>query len=194
MGSEKKEAQPRAFFSGGHQIADRSRDPEATVVLVGDGRLGQHPISAVMYIISFHKHSPSLKADDSYTPDFIFPQHCSTPLPMNCHDEDLATGILIARPLEEPTIATKLILSIRIASCIRRFFDAVNFSSSASYDLCLQIDQEIREVLRTSPSYLHAETSISHLPSFVASMRNYVRRCHLPPSGSSVHHADKKVF
>lgn len=53
----------------------------------------------------------------------IFPSHFSTPLPTNCRDEDLAEGNLIVRPLEEPTISTKLILSIRVASCIRRFFE-----------------------------------------------------------------------
>ncbi|KAM0753038.1 hypothetical protein T439DRAFT_323651 [Meredithblackwellia eburnea MCA 4105] len=103
----------------------------------------------------------------------IFPSHFSTPLPTNCHDEDLATGNLVSRPLEEPTVATKLIISIRVASCIRRFFEDVNSLGGLSYDLCLQIDREIREIIRACPSYLHADTDLTHMPQFVASFRDY---------------------
>ncbi|KAK4704734.1 hypothetical protein P7C70_g1473, partial [Phenoliferia sp. Uapishka_3] len=103
----------------------------------------------------------------------IFPSHFSTPLPTNSHDEDLANGSLIIRPLEEPTHVSKLIISIKVASCVRRFFEDVNSLGGLSYDLCLQIDREIREIIRTCPSYLSPDANIRHLPSFVGSFRNY---------------------
>ncbi|KAL8279331.1 hypothetical protein RQP46_008368 [Phenoliferia psychrophenolica] len=81
----------------------------------------------------------------------IFPSHFTTPLPTNCHDEDLACGNLV----------------------IRRFFEDVNSLGGLSYDLCLQIDRDIREIISTCPVYLSPDADVRHLPAFVSSFRNY---------------------
>ncbi|KAI5480534.1 C6 transcription factor [Pseudohyphozyma bogoriensis] len=103
----------------------------------------------------------------------VHPSHATTPMPVNVLDEDLSAGNLIARPMEEPTPATKLILTFSIANSIRRFFEEVNSAGGLSYDKCLEVDKDIRQVIRTAPSYLDPAANISHLPPFVESMRNY---------------------
>lgn len=99
----------------------------------------------------------------------IFPSHCTTPLPANCHDSDLATGQLVNRALDEPTTVTKLLLSMRIASCVRVFFEGMNVGG-LSYELCLQVDKEIRDTIRAAPHSLQANSEISHLPPYIRFM------------------------
>ncbi|KAK4700764.1 hypothetical protein P7C70_g5474, partial [Phenoliferia sp. Uapishka_3] len=106
-------------------------------------------------------------------PYAINPIHCTTPLPLNVHDEDLAKGILISRPMDEPTVASKTILSLRVASCIRRFYDEISVAGSQKAALCKDVDAEIRNILRTAPSFIQPDANISHLPEFVSWLRSY---------------------
>ena len=106
----------------------------------------------------------------------IFPSHCTTPLPTNCLDADLATGHLAPLPLSNPTPVAKILLSHKIAACVRRFFEDVNAANSSgpSYDRALQVDREIRDVLKTAPAWLReAEADVGHLPAWVAWVRHY---------------------
>lgn len=91
---------------------------------------------------------------------------------MNCFDSDLATGQLVYRPLDEATPVTKLLLSMRIASCVRVFFDGMN-GGGVSYDLCLQIDAELRDTIRGAPEALQVNSDISHLPPYIRFMAHY---------------------
>ncbi|KAL8286362.1 hypothetical protein RQP46_004379 [Phenoliferia psychrophenolica] len=106
-------------------------------------------------------------------PYAIIPAHCTTPPPINCHDEDLARGLLVARPMDEPTVVSKLILTMRVASCIRRFFEDINQAGSMNATLCRMVDTEIRAILATGPSWLQPEINIDHLPPFVSWFRRY---------------------
>ncbi|KAM0756031.1 hypothetical protein T439DRAFT_320720 [Meredithblackwellia eburnea MCA 4105] len=121
----------------------------------------------------------ALKTDDWFgaayrRPYAIFPAHCTTPPPNNCHDEDLSAGLLINRPLDTPCVTTKLILTMRVADCIRRFFEDLSQAGGMNAELCRQVDGEINAVLRSAPAFLQADADLSHLPSFVGSLRRYL--------------------
>lgn len=98
--------------------------------------------------------------------------HCTTPLPLNCHDSDLLTGQMISRPVEEVTTVTKLLLSWRIASCVREFFDGMNTSDGLSYDLCLKVDREIRETIRAAPKVMREGADLTNESTWVKLMVN----------------------
>ncbi|GAA6006025.1 hypothetical protein JCM11491_004094 [Sporobolomyces phaffii] len=121
----------------------------------------------------------------SYT---IFPTHFTTPLPLNCHDADLSAGNLVQRSHDEPTIASKIIATFEVAKCIRRFFEHVNSATtqgeSASYELCLEADAQIRKIIQDGPKYLkvedpNSEEWIKHLRHyFVISISHKLLMCH----------------
>lgn len=106
----------------------------------------------------------------SYT---IFPSHFTTPLPANVLDSDLSNGLLLIRGPAEPTPVSKLIVLFKTAACVRRFFEDMNSTAGLSYDLCLQIDGQIREIVRQAPKYLQSEAEVDSLPPYVAWMRHY---------------------
>ncbi|GAA5936355.1 hypothetical protein JCM3775_006477, partial [Rhodotorula graminis] len=101
----------------------------------------------------------------------ISPSHFTTPLPLNCHDEDLSSGNAVNRPQDEATCVSKVLVAHKVASCIRRFFDDVNSAATArpdrangagagdhlSYDLLLDVDREIRDIIETGPAFLRAD-------------------------------------
>lgn len=68
---------------------------------------------------------------------------------------------------------SKIILMKAVASCIRRFFEDINSTGGLSYDLCLQIDGEVRKIISTAPAYLAPNANISHLPPWVGWMSHY---------------------
>ncbi|GAA5910394.1 uncharacterized protein JCM6883_002992 [Sporobolomyces salmoneus] len=118
----------------------------------------------------------------------IFPTHFTTPLPLNCHDSDLSAGNLVQRSQDEPTIVSKIIATYTVAACIRRYFEHV-FSSasqgkSASYELCLEVDREIRKAIEDGPKFLkvedpNSEEWIKHLRHyFVISISHKLLICH----------------
>ncbi|ORY63814.1 hypothetical protein BCR35DRAFT_308781 [Leucosporidium creatinivorum] len=107
----------------------------------------------------------------SYT---IFPSHFTTPLPANVLDSDLSLGHLHIRGPDEPTPVSKLIVLFKTATCVRRFFEDMNSSNGGlSYDLCLQIDREIREIMLKAPRYLQPDAEVEGFPPYVAWMRHY---------------------
>lgn len=57
---------------------------------------------------------------------------------------------------------------------VRRFFEDMS-STGGNFppELCRQVDQDIRAVIRDGPSFVRPETNIDHLPAFVASLRRY---------------------
>ncbi|GAA5905433.1 hypothetical protein JCM8208_004277 [Rhodotorula glutinis] len=91
----------------------------------------------------------------------ISPSHFTTPLPLNCHDEDLSSGTAVDRPQDEATCVSKVLVAHKVASCIRRFFDDVNVNSrpdrDLSYDLLLDVDREIRDIIETGPAFLRSD-------------------------------------
>lgn len=107
----------------------------------------------------------------SYT---IFPSHFTTPLPANVLDSDLSLGHLHIRGPDEPTPVSKLIVLFKTATCVRRFFEDMNSTNGGlSYDLCLQIDREMREIMKKAPRYLQADAEVDQFPPYVAWMRHY---------------------
>ncbi|GAA5929142.1 uncharacterized protein JCM15063_004064 [Sporobolomyces koalae] len=117
----------------------------------------------------------------------VFPTHFTTPLPVNCHDTDLSAGHLMHRPLSEPTIASKILVTFELAACIRRYYEHVYSSTSpgeTSYELCLEVDRQIRKIIEESPPYLKAEDPnsedwIKHLRHyFVISVSHKLLTCH----------------
>ncbi|GAA6024107.1 hypothetical protein JCM10207_003167 [Rhodosporidiobolus poonsookiae] len=116
----------------------------------------------------------ALAAEDWYTIPYrraytIFPTHFTTPPPLNIHDADLALGLSTPRPLDEPTIASKVLQAYKVAAVIRTFFESVNgFSPSSSssssgrtqdlgpetFEKLLEADRQIRAIIEEGPRYL----------------------------------------
>ncbi|GAA5835326.1 hypothetical protein JCM5353_006735 [Sporobolomyces roseus] len=104
----------------------------------------------------------------------ISPTHFTTPLPLNCHDSDLSDGNMIQRPHEEPTTVTKILFTYQVAACIRRFFEDVNCSTSRggpSYELCLDVDRQIRAIINDGPAFLKVDHAGSE--EWVKNLRHY---------------------
>ncbi|GAA5853284.1 hypothetical protein JCM9279_003345 [Rhodotorula babjevae] len=89
----------------------------------------------------------------------ISPSHFTTPPPLNCHDEDLSSGTAVDRSQDEATCVSKVLVAHKVASCIRRFFEDVNSrpDRELSYDLLLDVDREIRDIIETGPAFLRAD-------------------------------------
>ncbi|BGP32978.1 hypothetical protein JCM10296v2_004766 [Rhodotorula toruloides] len=105
---------------------------------------------------------------------FISPTHFSTPLPLNCTDEDLAAGRMVNRPQDEPTEASKTILLYKVADCMRRFFEHIHTHSALSYPNCLEADRALRSIILDGPAFLKAEMSGAEgYPSWTAKFRHY---------------------
>ncbi|GAA5925623.1 hypothetical protein JCM1841_004790 [Sporobolomyces salmonicolor] len=106
----------------------------------------------------------------------IFPSHFTTPLPSNCTDEDLSSGTLLSRSQDEPTPVSKILLSYQVAACIRRFFEEVNstLTGEPSYELCLEVDKQIRKIIEDGPGYLKAEGNVEgEYPPWVQWFKHY---------------------
>ncbi|GAA6064445.1 hypothetical protein JCM10212_000144 [Sporobolomyces blumeae] len=104
----------------------------------------------------------------------ISPTHFTTPLPTNCHDSDLSAGQLVHRSPDEPTIVSKILSTYQVATQIRRFFEHVNCSTNAgepSYELCIDVDRQIRKIIEDGPGFLKEETPSSE--AWVKHLRHY---------------------
>ncbi|ORY84693.1 hypothetical protein BCR35DRAFT_324757 [Leucosporidium creatinivorum] len=109
----------------------------------------------------------------------IVPSHVTTPLPTNLHDSDLSRGSYLARPSGEATVVSKLLLSLQIASCIRRLFDGITEAGKHSYEGLMRIDKEVRELMKGVPAYLREGADLSHLPAYVEWQRfNWIFQIH----------------
>lgn len=103
----------------------------------------------------------------------ILPGHVTTPIPTNCHDDDLARGKLVSRPPDEPTVATKIILWQRVAAVVRRFYDDLNAPSASSpYDICLRSDRELRDILEAAPRCVDYGSDLSGWAPWVSWLRH----------------------
>lgn len=81
---------------------------------------------------------------------------------------------MIIRSPSEPTPVSKLITMFKTASCLRRFFeDTDNAQGGASYELCLQVDREIRDIIQQAPTYLRPNADLESLPPFAQWMNHY---------------------
>lgn len=81
---------------------------------------------------------------------------------------------MIIRGPSEPTPVSKLITMFQTASCLRRFFeDTDSAQGGASYELCLQVDREIRDIIQRAPTYLQPNADLASLPSFARWMNHY---------------------
>lgn len=126
---------------------------------------------ALILTLSSSQDWVSIPYRRSYT---IFPSHFTTPLPANVLDSDLSLGHLHIRGPDEPTPVSKLIVLFKTATCVRRFFEDMNSTNGGlSYDLCLQIDREMREIMKKAPRYLQADAEVDQFPPYVAWMRHY---------------------
>ncbi|GAA5988352.1 hypothetical protein JCM10908_002178 [Rhodotorula pacifica] len=102
----------------------------------------------------------------------VSPAHFTTPLPLNCTDEDLSSGHLIDRPPDEPTVASKTILLFKVSDCLRRFFE--NVRDEASYVHCLEADRALRSIILDGPMYLKADMSgLEGSPPWTSMFRSY---------------------
>lgn len=129
----------------------------------------------------------------------VSPAHFTTPLPLNCTDDDLAAGRLIDRPPDEPTVASKTILLFKVSDCLRRFFE--NVRDEPSYSHCLEADRELRSIILDGPLYLRADTSGHEgMPPWTSVFRSYwvisishkllvVHRMFSAPTGGTEPHA-----
>ncbi|GJN91323.1 hypothetical protein Rhopal_004344-T1 [Rhodotorula paludigena] len=103
----------------------------------------------------------------------VSPAHFTTPLPLNCTDEDLSSGHIVNRAQDEPTPASKTILLYKVADHTRRFFEHIHSSKRLDYAYCLEADRALRSVILDGPSYLKADTGVEGHPPWAAWFRNY---------------------
>ncbi|KWU43259.1 hypothetical protein RHOSPDRAFT_35264 [Rhodotorula sp. JG-1b] len=102
----------------------------------------------------------------------VSPAHFTTPLPLNCTDEDLSAGRMIDRPPDEPTVASKTILLFKVSDCLRRFFE--NVRDEPSYAHCLEADRSLRSIILDGPVYLKADMSgLEGYPPWTSMFRSY---------------------
>jgi len=81
---------------------------------------------------------------------------------------------MIQRPHDEPTTVTKILFTYQVAACIRRFFEDVNCSTTRggpSYELCLDVDRQIRAIINDGPSFLKVDHAGSE--EWVKNLRHY---------------------
>ncbi|GAA5855309.1 hypothetical protein JCM9279_001943 [Rhodotorula babjevae] len=88
----------------------------------------------------------------------VSPTHFTTPLPLNCTDDDLSSGILVNRTKDEPTPASKTILLFHVADVLRRFFEHIHSSKQLDYAYCIEADRALRGVILNGPSFLKVES------------------------------------
>ncbi|GAA5821341.1 hypothetical protein JCM3770_006255 [Rhodotorula araucariae] len=105
----------------------------------------------------------------------VSPTHFTTPLPLNCTDADLSSGLIINRSQDEPTPASKTILLYRVADCLRRFFEHIHSSQQLDYAYCIEADRALRSIILDGPAFLKAEpaASVEGYPEWTAWFRSY---------------------
>ncbi|BGP49130.1 hypothetical protein JCM10450v2_005011 [Rhodotorula kratochvilovae] len=105
----------------------------------------------------------------------VSPTHFTTPLPLNCTDADLSTGVLVNRSQDEPTPASKTILLYRVADCLRRFFEHIHSSHQLDYAYCIEADRALRNIILDGPAFLKAEPAAAGegYPEWTAWFRSY---------------------
>ncbi|GAA5931383.1 hypothetical protein JCM3775_005010 [Rhodotorula graminis] len=106
----------------------------------------------------------------------VSPTHFTTPLPLNCTDDDLSSGVLVNRTKDEPTPASKTILLYHVADILRRFFEHIHSSKQLDYAYCVEADRALRGVILNGPSFLKVESGpgdAAGSPDWTAWFRSY---------------------
>jgi hypothetical protein len=84
--------------------------------------------------------------------------------PLNLDDEDLVDGIpRVGRPLSQPTSMSYSIYRVRLATISRHIVDRTPvlsvYGGSPNYDVVMDIDTELKQLLDESPPYFFMSTS-----------------------------------
>ncbi|GAA5917129.1 hypothetical protein JCM8208_005473 [Rhodotorula glutinis] len=139
----------------------------------------------------------------------VSPTHFTTPLPLNCTDDDLSSGLLVNRTKDEPTPASKTILLFHVADVLRRFFEHIHSSKQLDYAYCVEADRALRGVILNGPSFLKVETGpgdgAANWPEWTAWFRSYwiisvshkllvVHRMFVAPAGQQQHPDERQMY
>ncbi|SCZ90384.1 BZ3500_MvSof-1268-A1-R1_Chr1-3g01956 [Microbotryum saponariae] len=83
------------------------------------------------------------------------PSQMTTPLPLNVRDQDLSSGNLIERPVDEFTPASNGLVFVRLASLIQAMFAHIDDSAKMSYDYVLELDRDMQSIIDHPPAWVH---------------------------------------
>ncbi|KAI5474872.1 hypothetical protein MNV49_002316 [Pseudohyphozyma bogoriensis] len=98
----------------------------------------------------------------------VQPTQVTTPLPLNARDEDLFTGQLISRSLEEYTVVSKTLLWLPIAQCLQAVFEHADKNPNPSYKFLLEIDAKVQGIIKGAPRWLRVDEVITLHRPFLA--------------------------
>lgn len=90
----------------------------------------------------------------------------TTPLPLNCTDEDLASGNMVNRPMTEYTSVSWLLMYVKLATCMQVAFEhsVGGKKGNNDYDAFLQIDNQLEAILADVPPWLKEGNDASGAP------------------------------
>ncbi|SGY34683.1 BQ5605_C002g01667 [Microbotryum silenes-dioicae] len=83
------------------------------------------------------------------------PSQMTTPLPLNVRDQDLSSGNLIERPVDEFTPASNGLVFVRLAILIQAIFARIDDSAKMSYDYVLELDRDMQSIIDHPPAWVH---------------------------------------
>ncbi|KAF2658465.1 hypothetical protein K491DRAFT_676493 [Lophiostoma macrostomum CBS 122681] len=90
-------------------------------------------------------------------------RHMMTNEPLNLDDEDLVDGMpLVGRPLSQPTSMSYSLYRIKLATISRHIVDRTPilavYGGAPSYDVVMDIDTELKQLLDETPPYFNMST------------------------------------
>ncbi|ORY85954.1 hypothetical protein BCR35DRAFT_302554 [Leucosporidium creatinivorum] len=114
----------------------------------------------------------------------------STPLPLNCTDEDLLTGEIVNRPVKEYTVVSWLRQYIELGGCMQVAFEhSTSKKAEADYGAFLKIDTQLEALLADLPPWLRPNGDTKGMPpacveimrsTFLVSAQHKILSIHRP--------------